>query len=39
MSDKIQSQAAVTEEINSTTEDLHGMSERLLSLIESLNEQ
>lgn len=37
MSHKIQSQAAVTEEINSTTENLHGMSGRLLSLIEKLD--
>ncbi|WP_249871546.1 methyl-accepting chemotaxis protein [Oceanobacillus saliphilus] len=37
MSEKIQSQAAVTEEINSATENIHGMSGRLLSLIQQLN--
>ncbi|WP_068677469.1 methyl-accepting chemotaxis protein [Oceanobacillus sp. Castelsardo] len=37
MSDKIQSQAAVTEEINSTTKNIHGMSGSLLSLIKKLN--
>ena len=37
MSDKIQSQAAVTEEINNSTENIHGMSGRLLSLIRQLN--
>lgn len=37
MSDKIQSQAIVTEEINTSTENIHGMSGRLLSLIQQLN--
>nr|WP_309101398.1 PAS domain-containing protein [Fredinandcohnia onubensis] len=37
MSGKIQSQAAVTEEINYTTENIHGMSGRLLSLIQQLD--
>ncbi|MEH7238516.1 methyl-accepting chemotaxis protein [Bacillus sp. JJ1562] len=37
MSGKIQSQAAVTEEINHTTENIHGMSGRLLSLIKQLD--
>lgn len=36
MSDKIQSQAAVTEEINNTTENIHGMSSRLLTLIQQI---
>ncbi|CAM4024411.1 methyl-accepting chemotaxis protein [Lederbergia lenta] len=38
MSNKIQSQAAVTEEINNSTENIHGMSGRLLTLIQQLNE-
>jgi methyl-accepting chemotaxis protein len=37
MSEKIQSQAAVTEEINSSTENIHEMSGRLLSLIQKLD--
>ena len=37
MSGKIQSQAAVTEEINHTTENIHGMSGRLLSLIQQID--
>ncbi|MEH7386084.1 PAS domain-containing protein [Bacillus sp. JJ1521] len=37
MSDKIQSQAAVTEDINNTTENIHGMSNRLLTLIQQLD--
>lgn len=37
MSGKIQSQAAVTEEINSATEEIQGMSGRLLTLIQKLN--
>lgn len=37
MSGKIQSQATVTEEINSSTENIHGMSGRLLTLIQQLN--
>lgn len=37
MSDKIQSQASATEEINSSTEAIHGMSGRLLTLIQQLN--
>lgn len=36
MNEKIQSQAAVTEEINSTTENIHGMSGKLLHLIENI---
>lgn len=37
MSDKIQSQATATEEINSSTEAIHGMSGRLLELIQQIN--
>lgn len=37
MSEKVQSQAAVTEEINNSTENIHEMSGRLLSLIQELD--
>ncbi|RLL46716.1 PAS domain S-box protein [Oceanobacillus piezotolerans] len=37
MSDRIQSQAGVTEEINSTSENIHDMSGKLLTLIQQLN--
>lgn len=37
MNEKIQSQAAITEEVTSTTENIHDMSGRLLHLIEKLN--
>ena len=37
MSDQIESQATVTVEINNSTENIHGMSGRLLTLIQQLN--